>query len=234
MGVTEGKGEIISRLVSYLDYLKAMGVDYFPSGAGVRSLMGATQTLGEVSEELGDCRRCKLWEGRKNIVFGQGNPDAILMFVGEGPGRDEDIQGLPFVGRAGQLLTKIIEAINLKREDVYIANIIKCRPPENREPEPDEVSACLPFLIKQIKAIRPRIICTLGAVATNNLLGTKTSMGKTRGEFRMLNLAGGIMVMPTFHTAYLLRNPAKKKETWEDMKKVRDLYTKILEEEERE
>ncbi|MBN1880531.1 MAG: uracil-DNA glycosylase [Deltaproteobacteria bacterium] len=184
--------------------------------------------LEAVQEELGDCRRCKLCEGRTNIVFGQGNPDAVLMFVGEGPGRDEDIQGIPFVGRAGQLLTKIIEAIDLAREDVYIGNIIKCRPPKNRDPEPDEVNACMPFLMKQIEAIHPQIICTLGAVATRNLLGIKTPVSKIRGSFQRLDRAGGVMVMPTFHPAYLLRDPSKKRDAWEDMKKVRDLYKTFI------
>jgi DNA polymerase len=184
--------------------------------------------LAAVQDELGDCRRCKLWEGRTNIVFGQGNPDAVLMFVGEGPGKDEDIQGFPFVGRAGQLLTKIIEAIDLKREDVYIANIIKCRPPKNRDPEPDEVKECIPFLMKQIEAIHPQIICTLGAVATRNLLGIKTPVSKIRGSFQRLDYAGGVMVMPTFHPAYLLRDPSKKRDAWEDMKKVRDLYKTFI------
>jgi DNA polymerase len=190
-----------------------------PDGASDRASL-----LKAVRDELGDCRRCKLWEGRTNIVFGQGDPDAVLMFVGEGPGRDEDIQGVPFVGRAGQLLTKIIEAIDLGREDVYIANIIKCRPPQNRDPETDEVAACMPFLMKQIETIHPQIICTLGAVATRNLLGIKTPVSKIRGSFQRLDHAGGVMVMPTFHPAYLLRDPSKKRDAWEDMKKVRDLY----------
>ncbi|MBN1572030.1 MAG: uracil-DNA glycosylase [Deltaproteobacteria bacterium] len=184
-------------------------------------------TLEEIRERLGDCARCKLSSGRQNIVFGDGNPNAVLMFVGEGPGKDEDIQGIPFVGRAGQLLTKIIEAIDMKREDVYIANIVKCRPPENRVPEPDEVKACIPFLMDQIEAIRPQIIVTLGGVATNNLLGTKGSLGSARGRFHTLDHFGSL-VMPTYHPAYLLRDPAKKRETWEDMKKVRDMYNTLM------
>jgi DNA polymerase len=230
------KKEIISNLKTYIGYLSELGVESLPTGKGVMALdkIGLPLTLEGIREELGDCRRCKLWEGRTNIVFGQGNPDALLMFVGEGPGREEDKQGIAFVGRAGQLLTRIVEAIDLTREDVFIANIIKCRPPENRNPEPDEVSACIPFLRKQIRAIRPRIICTLGAVATSNLLGTKKSMGSMRGEFVHLDMAGGVMVMPTYHPAFLLRNPAKKRDAWEDMKKVRDLYGTFLEEENRE
>ena len=194
-------------------------------GEGGMGSNGVSLTLHDIKEEIGECQRCKLSGGRKNIVFGEGNPDAVLMFVGEGPGRDEDEQGRPFVGRAGQLLTKIIEAIDLSRDDVYIANIVKCRPPENRNPEADEVSACIPFLKKQIEAIRPQIICTLGAVATNNLLGIKTPLGKVRGKFTELD---GIMVMPTFHPAYLLRNPAMKRGAWEDMKKVRELMRTLL------
>ncbi len=187
----------------------------------------SSMTLDEVRERLGDCTRCKLSSGRQNIVFGEGNPDAVLMFVGEGPGGEEDIQGIPFVGRAGQLLTKIIEAIDLTREDVYIANIVKCRPPENRNPEPDEVKACIPFLMDQIEAIRPQIIVTLGGVATNNLLGTRGSLGSVRGRFHTLDLSGSL-VMPTYHPAFLLRSPGKKREAWEDMKKVRDMYNTLM------
>jgi DNA polymerase len=236
---------VTDSLVTYLEYFSRSGVTHLPVGGGgglptesasvtpvspdgeesrIDTGVDRASLVAAVREELGECRRCKLCEGRTNIVFGQGNPDAILMFVGEGPGRDEDIQGIPFVGRAGQLLTKIIQAIDLEREDVYIANIIKCRPPKNRDPEPDEVAACMPFLIKQIEAIHPQIICTLGAVATRNLLGIKTPVSKIRGSFQRLNHAGGVMVMPTFHPAYLLRDPSKKRDAWEDMKKVRDLY----------
>lgn len=258
MAGEEERGGLARDVVSTLLKLKALGVDYIPNGPGVRALFeggvkgveadvpadGAgkpaptelalnlggekpSTTLDEVRDRLGDCTRCKLSDGRQNIVFGDGNPDAVLMFVGEGPGRDEDIQGIPFVGRAGQLLTKIIEAIDLKREDVYIANIVKCRPPENRNPEPDEVKACIPFLMDQIEAIRPQIIVTLGGVATNNLLGTKGSLGSVRGRFHTLDLSG-CLVMPTFHPAFLLRSPAKKREAWEDMKKVRDMYNTLM------
>lgn len=245
----EEEKAIADSLVTYLEYFSRSGVTHLPvgSGAGLSPMsapdaspptngngpridagVDRTSLVATVREELGECRRCKLWEGRTNIVFGQGNPDAVLMFVGEGPGRDEDIQGFPFVGRAGQLLTKIIQAIDLEREDVYIANIIKCRPPKNRDPEPDEVAACMPFLMKQIEAIHPHIICTLGAVATRNLLGIKTPVSKIRGSFQRLDHAGGVMVMPTFHPAYLLRDPSKKRDAWEDMKKVRDLYKTFM------
>ena len=178
----------------------------------------SVQTLSEIREELGDCTRCRLCETRKNIVFGEGNPRARLVFVGEGPGRDEDIQGRPFVGRAGQLLTKIIQAMKLERKDVYICNVVKCRPPENRNPEPDEVASCEPFLIKQIESINPEIIVSLGSVATGLMLKLKNfKMGQLRGTFHQY---GNSKLMITYHPAALLRNPAFKKPVWEDMKLV--------------
>jgi DNA polymerase len=173
--------------------------------------------LPMIRDDIGDCRRCRLCEKRTNVVFGVGHPRARLMFVGEGPGADEDAQGEPFVGRAGQLLTKIIEAMQMGRPDVYIANIVKCRPPENRTPLPDEVSTCSPFLFRQIAAIRPRVIVCLGTPAAQTLLGTRETITRMRGIFRVV---GGIKVMPTFHPAYLLRNPAAKRDVWEDMKQV--------------
>ena len=177
--------------------------------------------LTEIREDIGDCTRCKLHTlGRTQIVFGVGNPHADLMFVGEAPGGDEDIQGIPFVGRAGQLLTKIIEAIDLKREDVYIANVIKCRPPGNRNPEPDEVQQCEPFLFRQIDAIKPKVIVALGKFAAQALLRTEDPISRLRG--RVFDYRGAKLI-PTFHPAYLLRNPASKREVWEDMKLVRSL-----------
>jgi DNA polymerase len=177
--------------------------------------------LAAVRADIGDCTRCKLCSlGRSQIVFGVGNPQAELMFVGEAPGRDEDIQGIPFVGRAGQLLTKIIEAIGLKRDDVYIANVIKCRPPENRNPEPDEVETCEPFLFRQIDIIKPKVIVALGKFGAQTLLRTLDPISRLRGnvyDFR------GAKLIPTFHPAYLLRNPSSKREVWEDMKLVRRL-----------
>jgi uracil-DNA glycosylase family 4 len=170
-----------------------------------------------VREEIGDCRRCGLAGGRQNIVFGVGNPDAHLVFVGEAPGADEDQQGEPFVGKAGQLLTKMIEAMGYRREDVYICNVIKCRPPGNRNPEPDEVASCEPFLKKQLAALRPRVIVTLGKFAAQCLLRDETPISRLRGSFRSYE---GIQLMPTFHPAYLLRDPSKKKETWSDLKAV--------------
>lgn len=177
--------------------------------------------LSAVRGDLGDCTRCKLHKlGRHQIVFGVGNPQADLMFIGEAPGHEEDIQGMPFVGRAGQLLTKIIEAIDLKREDVYIANVIKCRPPENRNPEQDEVETCEPFLFQQIDIVKPKVIVALGKFAAQTLLRTLDPISRLRGRTYECR---GAQLVPTFHPAYLLRNPSAKREVWEDMKKVRDL-----------
>ena len=179
------------------------------------------EALAAIRGDIGDCTRCKLHRlGRRQIVFGVGNPAADLMFVGEAPGRDEDEQGIPFVGRAGQLLTKIIEAIGLKRDDVYIANVIKCRPPENRNPEPDEVDTCEPFLFQQIDTIKPTVIVALGTFATRALLRTLDPISRLRG--RVYDYRGAKLV-PTFHPAFLLRNPSSKREVWEDMKRVREL-----------
>ena len=168
-------------------------------------------------EELGDCQRCKLAKGSTNLVFGVGNPEAHLVFVGEGPGADEDAQGEPFVGKAGQLLNKMIEAMGYQRQDVYICNVVKCRPPGNRNPELDEIEACEPFLKKQLAALRPRVIVTLGKFAAQCLLRDDTPISRLRGNFRTYE---GVQLMPTFHPAYLLRDPSKKKETWEDLKAV--------------
>ena len=178
------------------------------------------EALNALRAEIGpDCTRCKLHTlGRKQVVFGVGNPNADLMFVGEGPGADEDIQGEPFVGRAGQLLTKIIEAIDLRREDVYIANVIKCRPPNNRNPEPDEVAQCEPFLFRQIDTIRPKVIVALGKFAAQSLLRITDPITRIRGrEYKYRDA----ILIPTYHPAYLLRTPSAKREVWEDMKRVR-------------
>lgn len=178
-------------------------------------------SLEAVREEIGDCTRCKLNKGRHSIVFGEGNPKAAIVFVGEGPGFEEDQQGRPFVGAAGQLLTDIIvKGMGLKREDVYICNIVKCRPPGNRNPEPDEVDACIGFVKKQIAAIQPKVIVTLGNVPTQNLLNTKQGITKMRGTWQEYD---GIPVMPTFHPSYLLRSPGEKKRVWEDIKLVMKL-----------
>jgi DNA polymerase len=179
------------------------------------------EALAAVRADIGDCTRCKLHtQGRRQIVFGVGNPNADLMFVGEAPGADEDIQGIPFVGRAGQLLTKIIEAIGLQRDEVYIANVIKCRPPQNRNPEPDEVDTCEPFLFQQIDIIKPKVIVALGKFGAQTLLRTLDPISRLRG--RVFDYRGAKLV-PTFHPAYLLRNPASKREVWEDMKLVKRL-----------
>lgn len=181
----------------------------------------AHDRLVALRNDIGDCTRCKLHRlGRTQIVFGVGNPAADLMFVGEAPGHDEDIQGFPFVGRAGQLLTKIIEAIGLNREDVYIANVLKCRPPQNRNPEPDEVESCEPFLRRQVEAVGPRVIVALGSFAARTLLRTEETISRLRGRVYEY---GGAKLVATYHPAYLLRSPDKKRETWEDMKRVRAL-----------
>ncbi|MDM8556933.1 uracil-DNA glycosylase [Desulfococcaceae bacterium HSG7] len=175
------------------------------------------ETLAALHAESNNCQRCNLWQNRQTIVFGDGNPHARLVFIGEAPGMDEDRQGLPFVGAAGQLLTRIIQAMKLKREDVYICNIIKCHPPQNRNPLPEEINACAPFLKRQIKAIQPDYICTLGAFATQTILQTDRPISHLRGRFHSYE---GIQVMPTFHPAFLLRNPGKKRDVWEDMQKL--------------
>ncbi len=182
---------------------------------------GSRSRLVAIREDIGDCTRCKLCTlGRKQIVFGVGNPNADLMFVGEAPGRDEDIQGIPFVGRSGQKLTQIIEAIGLTREDVYIANVIKCRPPENRNPDPDEVASCEPFLFRQVDTIKPKVIVALGTFAARSLLKTTEPISRLRGRVYDYR---GVKLIPTFHPAFLLRNPSCRREVWEDMKKVRAL-----------
>jgi len=174
-------------------------------------------TLERIREDIGDCTRCRLHKQRTNIVFGVGNPKAELVFVGEGPGHDEDVQGIPFVGRAGKLLTQMIEAMGLARDDVYICNVVKCRPPENRLPEKDEIATCSPFLLRQIAAISPKVIVCLGGCAAQTLLGTNQSMARIRGQWFDYR---GSRLMATYHPAYLLRNPAAKGDVWNDLKKV--------------
>jgi uracil-DNA glycosylase family 4 len=182
-----------------------------------------------IREDLGDCTRCKLHKGRTNLVFGVGNPRAELMFVGEGPGADEDAQGEPFVGRAGQLLNNMIKAMGLRREDVYIANVVKCRPPGNRTPEPDECETCSPFLMRQIAAIKPKVVVALGATAAKNLLAMNSSLGELRGRWFDFKPAGtrnsdpswtGARLAVTYHPAYLLRDPRQKGEAWKDLQMV--------------
>jgi uracil-DNA glycosylase len=190
--------------------------DLSPAGA---KLAPSTETFEQIHAEVGHCTRCPLYRERTHVVHTEGNRKARLMFVGEAPGADEDIQARPFVGRAGQLLTKIIEAIGLKREEVLIGNINRCRPPGNRAPTAEEAAMCKPFLMREIAIVQPEVIVVLGNTAMKNLLDTKDGITRLRGRFQDYK---GIKVMPTFHPAYLLRDPSKKRETWEDLKKVRD------------
>lgn len=218
--------ELIAHARAHLRRQQARGIERLHVAWPERKSLpaGRSLTLTQVREELGECTRCKLHKGRKNIVFGVGDPKAWLAFVGEAPGADEDDQGEPFVGRAGQLLTRIIEAMKLRREQVYICNIIKCRPPGNRNPEPDEIASCEPFLIGQLQAIKPKLICALGNFAAQILLRTKEPISKLRGRFYSYQ---GIPVLPTFHPAYLLRNPHEKKTVWEDMKLLQREYERL-------
>lgn len=189
-----------------------------PASAPDPAELAAVRTLDGLRGLIGDCRRCRLHGARTQVVFGVGDPKARVVFVGEGPGRDEDLQGEPFVGRAGQLLTDILEkGMKLTRADVYICNVVKCRPPQNRNPEPDEVATCSPFLHRQIELVAPEVIVTLGKFAAHTLLATDTPITRLRGQWQDHR---GIPVMPTFHPAYLLRNPAEKKTVWQDIKQV--------------
>ncbi len=219
---------IVDETVAYLRYLSRMGCTGFdppPEAVAMtkRWESGETaggaggETLDEIRAELGDCRRCRLCERRTRIVFGEGNPDARIFFVGEAPGAEEDRRGIPFVGAAGDLLTRIIAAMTLSREDVYIANIVKCRPPGNRNPQPDEIAACVPFLHRQIASVRPEYICALGSFAARTLLDTDRPISALRGRFFDF---GEARLMPTYHPAYLLRNPDRKRDVWDDIKKV--------------
>ncbi len=207
--------QLIRQTRQHVEWLQAGGVVGVPRVKIAEPTR--TSSLPVIREELGECTRCKLSGGRKNIVFGVGEPSAALMFVGEGPGAEEDRTGEPFVGAAGQLLTKMIEAMGFSREGVYIANIIKCRPPGNRNPEPDEIEACEPFLKKQIAAIRPRMIVCLGKFAAQCLLRSDAPISRLRGRFQTYE---GTPLMPTFHPAFLLRNPAAKREVWSDLQMV--------------
>ncbi|MBI1976861.1 MAG: uracil-DNA glycosylase [Candidatus Omnitrophica bacterium] len=200
--------------------LEVSSVESLPRRRGTwrRGTWPCAPTLDDLRQKVLGCTLCDLHRGRTHAVFGEGNPKAALMFIGEGPGREEDRQGRPFVGMAGQLLTKIIESIQFRREEVYIANIVKCRPPENRVPFPLEIAACRPYLISQIEQIRPRVICALGKTAAWALLNTEIPISQLRGKWFEF---GGVRLMPTFHPAYLLRNPQDKRLVWEDMKKIR-------------
>lgn len=214
--------ELVDSLSDWLRYQRGLGWRGAPGKVAPKLQEKAKSadkilSLEEIRAEMGDCRRCKLYGGRTRLVFGDGDANARLMFVGEAPGADEDKQGLPFVGASGQLLNKMLRNLGLRREEVYIANIIKSRPPGNRDPEADEIAACLPFLEKQIQAIRPRVIVTLGRPATHALLGTKEPLTRLRGHWQRYH---DIRVMPTFHPSYLLRAPQERHKTWADMQQV--------------
>ena len=213
-GKTSGKGMSGLYIAGDPGAISSIPDDTVPNNEAIRA---PNPTLEDIRAELGDCTRCKLYGGRNHIIFGEGNPRADLVFVGEAPGRDEDRQGRPFVGRAGQLLTDIIKAMGLTRDEVYICNILKCRPPKNRNPEPDEIIACEPFLVKQLESIQPRVICALGKFAAQTLLKTEIAISALRGRFHSYH---GIRVMPTYHPAYLLRNPGAKKQVWEDVQMI--------------
>lgn len=211
-------------ITDILEFYKALGFERLPIKFSPEiSEDGKEQALAALRREMGECAKCKLSAGRKNLVFGEGSADARLMFIGEAPGRDEDIQGRPFVGDAGKLLTSLIEKLGFDRREVYIGNIAKCRPPLNRDPEEDEIRACMPYIKKQIKIISPAVIISLGRVSAQTLLGAKTPISRLRGNFYDFE---GVPLMPTFHPAYLLRNPRDKKLVWEDAQKALALIKK--------
>jgi DNA polymerase len=224
-----GEMNRVDGLRELLHFYRRLGFEYLPvkteefrdsvfsSYKDSTEAKGKYDRLKELRQKIGICKRCKLSANRTNVVFGEGNPDARLMFVGEGPGREEDIQARPFVGEAGGVLTSLITRMGFKREDVYIANVVKCRPPMNRNPQEDEISACLPFLEEQISIISPRVIFCLGKISVQALLGIKAPISKIRGHFYTYR---DIPVMPTFHPAYLLRNSSEKWKTWDDAQKV--------------
>jgi uracil-DNA glycosylase len=223
-------------LKNYLEDLRDSGVDELPYGEAspaedkpeyacvqVEDRSRTAENLEDIHADLGECRRCPLCESRKKIVFGIGSKNAPVLFVGEAPGREEDIQGEPFVGEAGQLLTKMIKAMGYERGEVYICNVLKCRPPDNRDPEAGEISQCSPFLLRQVKVIAPKAIVTLGTFAAQTLLGSKEPISRLRGKIRDYH---GIPLMPTFHPAFLLRSPEKKREVWADLQQVMKLLVK--------
>ncbi len=222
MNTKEEIKALANEVSKHLSWIQEEGIDFWKQSVRTDTPPDHTVapqkiTLEEILSGMGECQRCKLSETRTNIVFGAGDAEADLLFIGEGPGADEDQQGLPFVGRAGQLLTKMIAAMGLSRDKVYIANIIKCRPPRNRNPQTDEISTCRPFLDQQIAAIHPKVICALGTFAAQTLLSSQVRISDLRGRFHDLN---GVKVLPTFHPAYLLRNPGEKKRVWEDLQVI--------------
>ncbi len=215
----KARKEIIRDVHGYLSYLKEIGITDIPASptSSEPGSRVSVRTLEDIRKDFGACRKCRLHQTRHSLVFGEGSEKAKLMIIGEGPGHDEDVQGRPFVGRAGQLLTKILQSIQLAREEVYITNIVKCRPPQNRNPLPDEIEACHPCLVAQIAAIRPKIICALGTFSAQTLLKTDVKISVLRGRFYDV---GGTKVLPTYHPAFLLRNPERKRDVWEDMKQI--------------
>ncbi len=219
--VEEEVKEIIGQLKNHMSLNRSMGLEPPRLSSQARAYLdgGSSQpiSLEDLREDIGDCRRCKLYQDRNTLVFGEGSSKARLVFVGEGPGREEDLVGRPFVGEAGRLLTKIIEAMGLSRESVYICNVVKCRPPKNRDPEGDEIESCLPFLKRQLSLIQPDVICALGRVAAQALLGKEFLITRERGKWQSFM---DIPMMPTFHPAYLLRNPTAKREVWEDIQEI--------------
>lgn len=223
-----GSGETIARqTILYFEYLKSIGIEYVePAFYDPKAFTAKKETeLEALSKEVAACSKCPLYKGRTRAVFGTGSPDADLMFVGEAPGAEEDRQGKPFVGRAGKLLTKMIQAMGFAREEVYIANVLKSRPPGNRDPLPNEVAACEPYLIRQIGIIKPAVICALGAHAAKTLLKTSEPIGRLRGRFHDYH---GTPLMVIYHPAFLLRSPAYKKEAWKDLQILRDEHNKIV------
>ena len=207
-----------TQLRAHLERMRRIGIRYLPSTGAA----AGADVLGKMEREVDACRKCPIGHSRANAVFGSGNPHADLLLVGEAPGMEEDRRGLPFVGQAGALLTRIIEAMDLRRDDVFITNILKCRPPGNRDPEPQEILNCSPYLRRQIEAIQPRVICALGGFAARTLLENREGITRLRGRFHDLR---GVPVMPTYHPAYLLRNPSAKRAVWDDVKKIRDLLS---------
>jgi uracil-DNA glycosylase family 4 len=221
LSLQEELTEIMGQLKTHIAYNQSIGLE--PprlSPQAIAYLEGGPiqpTSLEDLREDIGDCRRCKLYQDRTNLVFGDGAPKARLVFVGEGPGREEDLEGRPFVGEAGRLLTRIIKAMELTRESVYICNVVKCRPPNNRDPEADEIDSCLPFLKRQLSLIQPDVICALGRVAAQSLLGKEFRITRERGKWHSFM---DIPLMPTYHPAYLLRNPTAKREVWEDIQEI--------------
>lgn len=225
--ISEDLREIIDSVKRHIEMeAQATGEEFFTETSLPKPDNGQAKpvpALEDLRKKALSCKECDLWRMRKNVVFGAGSPKAALMFVGEAPGMEEDLQGVPFVGRAGKLLTKIIESIGLRRKDVYIANVLKCRPPNNRNPFPGEILTCEGYLIKQIELIKPKVVCALGKFAAQSLLRSTVPISKLRGEFYDFH---GTKLMPTFHPAYLLRNPGEKRKVWEDMKKIRRKISK--------